>query len=270
MKTVRSFSFLLAASLLLATTNGLAVTPPETKATPRTIMMVVAHPDDENAIGGVLARFAREGHDVRLVIATDGKYSPLATSLPEGDALGAVRRDESRCAAKALGIPPPVFLSIDRLDTRNGVRPYLDGRKKFLARLSEQLATVRPDVLLTFGPDGEYGHPEHIVASAALTELLLRDGLVGRYPLYYLAWQREQVLDDDSLSFVDPAYLGAVARFSDEDERKSFEAGRCYASQFTPQEMDEMVKEASAAENVVYFRRFRAELVAPGSLREEL
>jgi LmbE family N-acetylglucosaminyl deacetylase len=261
---------LLTAALLVASSNGVAGPTPEAKPAHKTFMMIVAHPDDENIIGGVLARLAREGHDVRLVIATDGKYSPLATSIPEGDALGAVRRDESRCAAKALGIPPPVFLSIDRLDTRNGVRPYLDGRKKFLALLSEQLATVRPDVLLTFGPDGEYGHPEHIVASAALTELLLRDGLVEQYPLYYLAWQREQVLDDDSLSFADPAYLGAVARFSDEDERKSFEAGRCYASQFTPQEMDEMVKGASAAENVVYFRRFRADRIGPGSVREEL
>ena len=260
----------LLASVLLASSSVTAGTSPEAKATPRTFMMVVAHPDDESIIGGVLARLAREGHHVRLVIATDGKYGTRATSIPEGDELGAVRRQESRCAAKALGIPPPIFLSIDRLDTRNGVRPFLDGRKKFLALLAEQLATTRPDVLLTFGPDGEYGHPEHIVASAALTELLLRDGLVDEYPLYYLAWQREQVLGDDSLSYVEPAYLGTVAGFSDEDEQKSFRAARCYASQFTRDELDAMVKEASAAENVVYFRRFRTDRLAPEGVRDAL
>ncbi|WP_290886654.1 PIG-L family deacetylase [Arenimonas sp.] len=261
---------LLAACLLVLATRAMAVEPPSAKAPAKTYLMVVAHPDDENIIGGVLARLAREGHHVRLVIATDGKYSPLATSIPEGDALGAVRRDESRCAAKALGIPPPVFLSIDRLDTRNGVRRYLEGRKQLLELLAKELATTRPDVLLTFGPDGEYGHPEHIVASAALTELLLRDGLVEQYPLYHFAWRREQVLDDDSLAHVDPAYLGAVARFSDEDEEKSFAAARCYASQFTKEEMDAQVAGAAAADNVVYFRRFRADRIDAGHVRDEL
>jgi len=261
----------IAVALLLATALGsTAADSPEKTTKPRTFLMVVAHPDDENIIGGVLARLAREGHTVRLIIATDGKYSPLATSIPEGDELGAARRKESQCAAEALGIPPPIFLSIDRLDTKNGVRSYLNGRKRFLELLSHQISTLQPDVLLTFGPDGEYGHPEHIVVSAGLTELLLRDGLVDKYPLYYIAWQREQVLDDDSLSFVDHRYLGTVAHFSDEDEKKSFEAAKCYVTQFTHDEIDELIEGASKAENTVQFRRFRADEFPPGDPREEL
>ena len=260
----------IAVALLIASLNGIASDSPKKTTKPRTFLMVVAHPDDENIIGGVLARLAREGHKVWLIIATDGKYGTKVTSLPEGDELGAIRRRESQCAAQALGIQPPIFFSIDRLDTKNGVRSYLTGRKKLLELLSSQLATLRPDALLTYGPDGEYGHPEHIVASAALTELLLRDGLVEKYPLYYIAWQREQVLKDKSLSFVDPRYLGTVARFSDEDEEKSLQAAKCFATQFTQDEINDLIKEAPTTENVVQFRRFRADEFSSENSREEL
>jgi N-acetylglucosamine malate deacetylase 2 len=258
------------ALLLCATPSTVAAASLKEGDGLKTFLMVVAHPDDENIIGGFLARLAREGHTVRLIIATDGKYAPLATSIPEGELLGAARRKESQCAAQALGITPPIFLAIDRLDTKSGVRSYLNGRKRFLELLSAQLSTLQPDVLVTFGPDGEYGHPEHIVASAAVTEILLRDGLVDKYPLYYIAWQREQVLDDDSLSFVDPRYLGTVATFSDEDEMRSFEAAKCYKTQFTQEQIENQIAVASRAENRVYFRRFRADEVGPDAAREEL
>lgn len=223
----------------------------------RTYLLIVAHPDDENIIGAYLARLAREGHSVRVIVATDGNYGTRVTDIPEGDELGALRRRESECAARALGIAPPTFLSIDRLDTKNGVRAYLNGRKRLLELLKEKLREIAPDVVITFGPDGEYGHPEHIVVGAAITELLLRDALVEKYPLYYIAWTQSQVVDDDELSYVDERYLDVKATYSDADEKKSFVAARCYASQFTPQEIDEFVSRASAdASNVVQFRRF--------------
>lgn len=254
----------LAVLAVVAPSIGFANEPPPGHARPKTYMLLVAHPDDENMIGGVLARLAREGHDVRVVIATDGKYSPLATDIPAGDALGAARRLESQCAARELGIAPPVFLGIDRLDTKNGVRQYLDARPVFLAALTDQLKSIDPDVIITFGPDGEYGHPEHIVAAAGISEILLRDGLVARYPLYYMGWLREQVADDDSLSHVDPRYMGVMARYTDDDERKQIAAGRCYVTQFTPEEMDAMATGVKGAENVVYFRRFRVDEIPPG------
>lgn len=262
-------SALPAALAVLLCGQALAAEPaPTTPA--KTYMLVVAHPDDENVIGGVLARLAREGHDVRVVIATDGKYSPLATDIPAGDGLGAARRKESECAARALGIAPPVFLGIDRLDTKNGVRQYLQARPVFLEALAGQLKAIDPDVIITFGPDGEYGHPEHIVVAAGITELLLRDGLVERYPLYTLGWLREQVLDDPSLSFVDPRYMGTVAHYTDDDERKQVAAGRCYVTQFTPEEMDAMAQAVTKAENVVRFRRFTAEALRPGEAPDAL
>lgn len=208
--------------------------------------------------------------DVFRGVDPDGKYSPLATDIPAGDALGAERRKESQCAARALGIAPPVFLGIDRLDTRNGVRQYLEARPVFLEALGQQLKAIDPDVIFTFGPDGEWGHPEHIVVAAGITELLLRDGLVERYPLYSMGWLREQVQDDDSLGWVDARYMDAVARFTDEDERRQIAAGRCYATQFTPEEMDAMAAGVTKAENTVPFRRFRADALPQGRAPEAL
>ena len=255
---------LLAAALLSAagcTSHGPA--PAAVPAPPKkTLMVVLAHPDDESMIGPLLAGLARRGHAVEVLIATDGKYGTRLPGVVAGDELGALRRKESECAAEKLGIPPPKFLGIDRLDTRNGVRQYLDGRKVLLAALERHLAEIDPDALLTFGPDGEYGHPEHIVVGAAITELLLRKGLVDRYPLYYFGWRQEQVADDEELGYVDSRYLTTRLGFTDEDERKSFAAAECYATQFTREEIDELIARESADEtNSYYFRK----LVAPAA-----
>lgn len=196
----------------------------------QTFLVLVAHPDDENALGPALSKLARMGHGVRVMIATDGKYGTRIADLSP-KLLGPLRRKESECALRALGLPPPVFLSIDRLDTRSGVRQYLDGRRKLLAALKEELLSHRPDAIITFGPDGEYGHPEHIVLGAAITELLLRDGLVD----------------------------GLV--HDDEDELRSFEAARCYRSQMTSDEVQALINLVSEDKtNTSYFRKFDASI----------
>jgi LmbE family N-acetylglucosaminyl deacetylase len=90
----------------------------------------------------LLAGLARRGHAVEVLIATDGKYGSRLPGVVEGEELGILRRKESECAAARLGIPSPKFLAIDRLDTRNGVRQYLDGRKVLLAALERHLAEI--------------------------------------------------------------------------------------------------------------------------------
>lgn len=226
----------------------------------QTFLVLVAHPDDENALGPALSKLARMGHGVRVMIATDGKYGTRIADLSP-KLLGPLRRKESECALRALGLPPPVFLSIDRLDTRSGVRQYLDGRRKLLAALKEELLSHRPDAIITFGPDGEYGHPEHIVLGAAITELLLRDGLVDGYPLYYLSLTKAQVADDHRLAYVDQRYITHRLVHDDEDELRSFEAARCYRSQMTSDEVQALINLVSEDKtNTSYFRKFDASI----------
>jgi LmbE family N-acetylglucosaminyl deacetylase len=96
-------SFLL--SIILVTTSFQNNIQPKEK----TILVIVAHPDDENMGGAVFAKYARLNYRVKVVIATDGKEGTRVTNIPAGDSLGKLRRSESICACEKLGIDPPIF-----------------------------------------------------------------------------------------------------------------------------------------------------------------
>ena len=223
----------------------------------KTFLGIFPHPDDENMIGSVLAKYSRLGHNVYIIIATDGKDGTRVTKITSGDSLGAIRQQETICACEKLKINPPIYLHIDRLDTKFGVRPYLNGRKKAMEEIKKYIQKINPDVLLTFGPDGEYGHSEHIVTGAMVTEILLREGWVDKYPLYFPVDLKEDVIDDDELSYIDKKYINLKVTYSDEDKQKMIDAGKCYVTQFTPEEIKELIEQVTKDKaNTKYFRRF--------------
>ena len=126
------------------------------------LMCVLPHPDDETlGAGGALARYAAEGVGTYLVTATRGErgwWGPQAEN-PGLEAVGALREAELRCAAQALGLREVAFLDlidgeVDRADP-----------SKVIVALAGHLRRVRPQVVVTFGPDGVYGHPDHIALS---------------------------------------------------------------------------------------------------------
>ncbi len=68
------------------------------------ILAIFAHPDDEGAIGSMLAKYAKS-HKVYIVIATDGRHGVREhAGIPEGDSLAAVRKKEMDCSFKQLGV----------------------------------------------------------------------------------------------------------------------------------------------------------------------
>ncbi|MFZ1370909.1 MAG: PIG-L family deacetylase [Ferruginibacter sp.] len=223
----------------------------------KTILGIFPHPDDENMIGHVFAKYARLGHRVYVIIATDGKDGTRVTKIPAGDSLGKLRQQESICACKKLGIDPPIFLSFARLDTKFGVRPYLNAHKQLMDSIKKYLEQLKPDVLITFGPDGEYGHSEHIVTGATVVDLLLREGWVDKYPLYFPVDKKEDFIPGGDISYVDDRYMNVAVTYSVEDERKLFEAAKCYVTQTTAAEIQELVETVSAdTKKTKYFRRF--------------
>ena len=158
----------------------------------KTFLFIGAHPDDETAIAEVLVKYRQQGFKTIVMFATDGKGGTRVTNIPAGDSLGTLRRQEAVCACEKLGIEPPVFLGIERLDTRIGVGRYFSEHARLLDTLKKQLLHINPDVIVTFGPDGDTHHSEHIVVGSAVTELLLREGWVEKFPLYYFAWTKSQ------------------------------------------------------------------------------
>ena len=68
---------------------------PLSAADKHTILAVFAHPDDETFIGGLLAKYAAEGHDVYLALTTSGQMGAANTNIPKGERLGAAREEEA-------------------------------------------------------------------------------------------------------------------------------------------------------------------------------
>lgn len=158
-----------------------------------TLMAVLAHPDDESlGTGGVLAKYAAEGAEVHLVTATLGQrgWKGPKEAYPGPDALGELREEELRAACAALGVHQLTLLgymdgALDQVDPSNAHR-----------RIADAIRRARPDVVLTFGPDGAYGHPDHVAVSqfttAACLEAASEAGAEGTpahraAKLYYLA-----------------------------------------------------------------------------------
>jgi LmbE family N-acetylglucosaminyl deacetylase len=138
-------------------------------STPK-LMGILAHPDDESlALGGALAHYAAEGVDVSLVVATRGEYGwfGIPEDYPGPLALGRLRERELRKACAMLGVS-----RLDMLD-------YIDGEldqassAEMIASLVRLLRQVRPQVVVTFGPEGLYGHPDHIAISQFATAAVM-------------------------------------------------------------------------------------------------
>lgn len=222
----------------------------------KTILFVGAHPDDETAISEVLNKYARLGHRVFVIIATNGKDGTRVTNIPAGDSLGELRKKESACGCKTLGLEPPIFLGIERLDTRIGTGKYFKEHQRFMDSLKARIPSIKPDLIITAGPDGDTHHAEHIVVSGTVTELLLAEGWVEKYPLYYFAWKKGMVSIDPG-SYMDEKYFNVKISYTAADEEKAIEALRCYVTQYTPQEFDEEAeRKTKDTENAIYFRRF--------------
>lgn len=239
------------AFLVLITANALSQ-PEKIK----TILFIGAHPDDETALGEVLAKYARLGNKVYVMIATDGKDGTRVTNIPAGDSLGNLRKMETICSCTKLGIQSPIFLSIERLDTKIGVAKYFKCHQQLLDSLKLKIPFINPDVILTFGPDGDTHHSEHIVTGGAITELLLSEGWVDKYPLYYVTWKKGKT-DIDDLGYVDEQYFNIQIDYTQEDENKAVEALKCYVTQYTTAELtEENEKKIKDPVNTFFFRRF--------------
>ncbi|MFT3980450.1 MAG: PIG-L family deacetylase [Ferruginibacter sp.] len=240
---------------LLIFSSGICVAQHAEKK--KTILFIGAHPDDETAISEVLAKYARLGNKVFVIVATDGKGGTRVTKIPEGDSLGAIRRTESACGCRKLGIEPPIFLGIERLDTKIGTGYYFREHQRFMDSLKIKIPLINPDIIITAGPDGDTHHSEHIVVGATVTELLLAEDWVDKYPLYHFAWTKKGVESVDPGSYMDEQYANVKVSYTTEDENKAIEALHCYVTQYTAKEIQqEASNKLKDTGNAIYFRKF--------------
>lgn len=144
-----------------------------------TVLGVWAHPDDETYLSaGLMAAAVRDGRRVVCATATRGEAgSQDEERWPLAD-LPAIREKELADALAILGVTEHVWL-----DYRDGECDKVE-RAEAVGRVVEVIERARPDSVLTFGPDGMTGHPDHIAVCAWTTEAFERAAPPGARLFY--------------------------------------------------------------------------------------
>jgi len=129
------------------------------------LLAVFAHPDDESiTCGGLLAACSARGAHVALLCLTRGEAGPSASA--DGTSLGARRAEELRAATTALGVA-----DVQLLTHPDGMLPWTDSAG--LDRdILDTIRRMNPDVVVTFGADGLYWHPDHIAVHERVTAVV--------------------------------------------------------------------------------------------------
>ena len=145
----------------------------------RRVTALFAHPDDETfATGATLARYADEGVRCSLYCATDGDAG-RSSGIPVSSRaeLGALRRDELREACAVIGVA-----SVTHGGHPDGALASVDA-DVVIAELVQLVRDERPDVVLTFGPEGApNGHRDHKVMSRLATAAFHLAGTHTAFP----------------------------------------------------------------------------------------
>ncbi|MFM7404772.1 MAG: PIG-L family deacetylase [Erythrobacter sp.] len=222
------------AVLALAATMPLAAQePPAPPITARKALVVLAHPDDELPMAPAIAALAREGMDVQLFYASEGEAGPGLSGLAPGAALGKVRRAEADCAAKALGVA--LVVNVNGGDGSLGITAHRDGSaaKALTGDLNGAIAGTT--LILTWGPDGGYGHADHRMVSALTTQLVQTMPAATRPKLLYVGipnGQRPPVAAMADWATTDPALLTETIAYTPADLAAANTAAQCHVTQF--------------------------------------
>ncbi len=233
-------------------------TPASVTLTNKSLMAIFAHPDDESTVAPMLARYVREGVKVYLVIATDGRLGVNDFSgLEAGDGLVAIRKEELKCAANALGVELIHLDYHDQLRAGEGYDGHMPHARALIREVHQLITELQPDVLLTFGPDGGSNHMDHRLIGATVSSVFLSKKWGKPASLYYYGTPANLIENDTSriLRGVDPSYMTTEISFGEEDLEAAITSMQCHKSQFRVEGLAERVR-ARYTTPKVYLRKF--------------
>jgi len=205
----------------------------------RVLLAVFGHPDDESLAGPVLARYAREGVKVYLAIATKGeKGTNERVHIAAGDALAKIRRDETACSCRELGIEAPIFLEANDGELGAITDPIGRNVEALATRIGYLISELKPDVVIAGGPEGADGHPDHRLTTDAVTQVVqaLPPGTRLFFVGYPAAHAKALAKIWDTWHPTDPAFLTVRVAVSKADLQANRRSIECHKSQFSPEE----------------------------------
>jgi LmbE family N-acetylglucosaminyl deacetylase len=230
----------------------------------RPLLAVFAHPDDERVIGPLLSRLAREGRETHLVIATDGSQGVTDfAKIPAGAELAAVRVKEATCAANRLGVRKLHIIGL--LD---GGLASFNTLGRLRTALEAVIDSIQPAAIITFGPDGGTGHPDHRLVGNVTTQIIQGDARFSNVDLLYASLPSERLKTAPparpTVAGMTESVLTVRVPFEERDLVAGREEFACHASQYTPAQMDAVNKYLAHAWNgTVWLRPWNGTLRDP-------
>jgi len=234
----------------------------------RPIVAVFAHPDDERVIGPLLSRLAREGRETHLVIATDGSKGVRDFAhIPAGAELAAARVKEAKCAANRLGVRQLHLLGLP-----DGGLASFDVLGKLRSGLAAVIDSLEPAAIITFGPEGGTGHPDHRLVGDVVTQIVQSDARYANVDLLYASLPAERLRSapraNPTVNGMTQALLTVRVPFEERDLAAAREEFACHRTQYAPAEMDSVNRYLAHAWNgTVWLRPWNGTLRDPGLFR---
>jgi LmbE family N-acetylglucosaminyl deacetylase len=166
-----------------------------------TLMAVHAHPDDEaSSTGGVLAQYSAQGIQTVVVTCTNGEFGDAPGQVKPGqdghdeEAVAQLRLSELRESCKILGVTHLELLGyhdsgMPDWDYRNRPDAFCNVPLEVIsARIAELIERYRPQVVISYDPDGAYQHPDHVQAARAALAAAAVSGIPAKF--YQTAFRR--------------------------------------------------------------------------------
>ncbi len=233
------------------------------------ILAVFAHPDDERVIGPLLSKLAREGRETHLVIATDGSKGVRDFAhIPAGPELAAARTKEAQCAANRLGVRQLHLLGLP-----DGGLASFEVLGKLRSALVAIIDSLKPAVIITYGPEGGTGHPDHRLVGDVVTQIVQSD---SRYytnlDLLYASLPTERLRTapraNPTVNGMAEALLTVRVPFEERDLAAGREEFACHRTQYAPAEMDSVNRYLAHSWNgMVWMRLWNGALHDPRIFR---
>lgn len=228
------------------------------EAKARKVVVVLAHPDDELVFAPAIHGMAREGVNIDLVYATNGDQGPGVSGMPTGPELARARISEAHCSMEALGVKQMFRLGLG------------DGTLGIQARRADSAANQMRDELgeyledattiITWGPEGGYGHSDHRMVSSVVTQLVQALPAEKRPTLLYPALINAplpDILAKQGWTLTAPDLADVNYTYTKADLAAASAATQCHKTQFDDATRAALVPSFDAAvwKGMVSFRR---------------